>query len=161
MVKRKNIAKRSSDLHRTIYVKTSGKNSDLVIKRIVLVAIGLTMAAVVIALISAFVFDDEKMVKSKMEGLAKEYYESYIYINLIDDTMSDEKVAELMDNYGLKGFAPVNLRQLLLHDRQNHIDDIEYIRRYCDENRTTVRFFPEAPFEKEDYRVEFRYDCEF
>ena len=96
-----------------------------------------------------------------MDNLAKTYYEEFIYEGIKNASANEDEVAKKMDRYVESGFAPVNLRQLMLYKREQTKKDADYIRRYCDENKTSVKFYPEKPYGKEDYRIEFRYSCEF
>ena len=60
--------------------KVSKKGYDSrVAKWVILIVIGLAMLTVIIALVCSIVFEDEKVVKAKMDNLAKIYYEEFIY----------------------------------------------------------------------------------
>lgn len=119
------------------------------------------MTAVGIGVASKFLFKDEKVAKERMEAFAREYYENYIYENIVSELKNQEDINTIMEKYVVRGFATVYLRQLLLYDGQKNKQEGRILTRHCDENRTSVKFYPEEPFDKKSYRMEFWYDCDF
>lgn len=161
MVKGKNSSKQVVVAGRSTQRAVARRRSNRLAKWVIIAVIGLAMIAVIVALVCSLALDNEKMVKAKMDELAKSYYEEYIYENLIDESMDEAEIAKKMELYKVKGFSPVNLRQLLIHDERRAQKEVDYIRYYCDENKTSIKFFPEEPYGRQDYRIEFRYSCEF
>ena len=124
----------------------------------VIIVIFILLAAISIY---AFTYDEEKVVKGDLDALATEYYEEYTYPGLVDEGMSQAQINELMERYLVRGFSRVYLRQLLLRDGREKKVNEGLIKKHCDENKTYVQFFPEEPYDKKSYRVEWRYDCAF
>ena len=135
------------------------RRPDLIAKKTIIIVICLSIIIVAVAIACHFLLNEEKLVKDRTKSLAQEYYEGYIYENLIHGAMDQAEIEQVMDKYTLRGFAPVYLRQLLLSSTTDVNHDL--IAKHCDENTTFVKFYPEAPFDKESYRLEFSYDCDF
>lgn len=121
------------------------------------------MIAVVVALVCSFLLKPEDLVKSKISELSRDYYENHLYQNFISENsnISDEKLAETMSKYEEHGLASVILRQILLYDHQKNADVAPMIKEYCDEDHTTIKFYPEPPYTKTSYHIEYKYSCEF
>ena len=97
----------------------------------------------------------EGSIKRQIEAIAADYYENYFYPKL---TSSGTKN---LNRYTSSGFARVSLRQLLLFDNERYKKSAPLITKYCNENKTFVQFFPEPPFNKNNYHAEYHYSCEF
>ncbi|MBR3052407.1 hypothetical protein IKG60_02185 [Candidatus Saccharibacteria bacterium] len=158
--KHKNRARRSATLHqpRTRIITNS---RALIAKRVVIVVIVVALMSVVTALVCQLFFNEEKMTKRQLEAMAAEYYEDYIYENLVHGAMSQAEIEAKMEKYVSGGFAAVNLRQLLLYDNGKNIENGGLLQEHCDANTTSAKFYPEEPFDKKSYRIEYRYDCDF
>ena len=142
--------------------RVARKKYDItVVRRVVLWVIGLAIVVVAVSVVVSLVWNPENITKAKLDEMAKEYYEGYIYENLINGSMSQDEIDKAMERYVDWGFAPVNLRQLLLYDNQKNMKDAGFVREYCDENSTSVKFYPEAPYDKKSYRMEYKYACEW
>ena len=137
------------------------KNDSIVVRRVMIGVIVTAIVVVVISLVGSLLLNRERVVKAKLDVMAKEYYEGYIYEHLINGAMSQDEIEKAMERYVDWGFAPVNLRQLLLYDNQRNIQEAGFVREYCDENNTSVKFYPEAPYDKKSYRLEYDYKCEW
>ncbi len=138
-----------------------GKNPA---KPIILAVIGLAGLMVIMATFSAFYFTPEKVVKNEIESIVKEYYENAIYENIIksDSIASGKKsLSDVMKLYSEKGFSRIFLRQLLLVNSEKHQNAISIIKKYCDENLTSIVIYPDAPYGKSDYHIEYEYSCKF
>ena len=79
----------------------------------------------------------------------------------LDAAEDKEKVREALEQYAELGLSIVTLRQLALYDGKKYEKEADFIKTYCDENRTYVMFYPEAPFDRNSYRAEYTYSCEF
>ena len=137
------------------------KNDNIVVRRVILTVIGVAIAVVVVGVIYSLVWSPEKATKAKLDEMAREYYEGFTYENLINGAMSQEDIEDVMDKYKVRGFAPVYLRQLLLYNNQENMKEAGFVKNYCDENLTYVKIYPEAPYDKKSYRVEYNYVCEW
>ena len=121
-------------------------------KKVILSVIILAILIIIATVVSFFLLDNERRVKSQISALATDYYENYFYQ---DYTGAD------LSNYEIHGYAPVTLRQLLLYDHQKNSAYTEFLTNFCDENHTFVRFYPESPYTKTSYRTEYTYSCNF
>ncbi|MBQ6414293.1 hypothetical protein IJI28_01580 [Candidatus Saccharibacteria bacterium] len=137
------------------------RNDNIVVRRVVLTVIGVAVAVVVAGVIYSLVWSPEKATKAKLDEMAREYYEGFTYENLINGAMSQEEIEGVMDKYKVRGFAPVYLRQLLLYNDRENMKEAGFVKNYCDENLTYVKIYPEAPYDKKSYRVEYNYTCEW
>ncbi|MBQ3432996.1 hypothetical protein IJG22_01715 [Candidatus Saccharibacteria bacterium] len=139
-----------------------GRRSDAVVaRRVVLWVITATIVVVIAGLIASFFCNNERMTQRKIDEMAREYYEEFVYQNLINGAMSQEEIADVMGRYEKYGFAPVSLRQLLLYDGRKNMEEGGFVKNYCDENETKVKVYPEAPYDKKSYRIEYEYRCEY
>ena len=130
-------------------------------KKVVTIVILLLMATLITGTVVILSYDEREVAKNKIEEKARDYYENSLYSSLIKEGMEQEEIEGLMERYLVRGFARVRLRQLLLREENGRTEDANLIRKYCDEDKTTVKFYPEAPFDKKSYRVEYEYECEF
>lgn len=103
------------------------------------------------SLIFSFLFSPEHLAKSEFKALVSEYYEDYVYSKITDPTV--------LEKYQAVGLAPVSLRQLLLHDPA--LSPADHLSSLCDEDKTFAKIYPEPPYQKSNYRVEYTYACEF
>ncbi len=143
--------------------KRSSKKSILIIRRTILTVISLAMLTVVIATICIFIFKPENVVKSKISDLSSNYYENFLYKNIISSEayLESKDLNAIMEKYKETGFAAVTLRQLILFGTQKDSDLSSLLKEYCNENETSVKFYPEAPYTQSSYRTEYAYSCNF
>ena len=140
-------------LKRNLKKKEHDRKVFLILKRVVLAVIVLAMLAVVLALLFINFTKPEKVVTEKIEAITADYYENYFYDRIKDYSN--------LDNYVENGFSKVTLRQLLLFDSERHADASSLLNEYCDSEATYVRIYPEAPFGRTDYHVDYHYACTF
>ena len=118
--------------------------------------------AVVGNLVLSLNFTPEKTTARAMEKIARDYYENYFYDNYVGE-MSDEEIAGELSKMKESGFPRTYLHDLLLFDDERHAEDAKEFRHKgytCDTNKTYVIFYPEEPYGKKDYRVEYGMECE-
>ena len=137
------------------------KNDNIAVRRVIMLVISIAIIAVVAGAVFGLVWSPEKATKAKLDEMAREYYEGFVYENLINGAMSQDEIEGVMDKYKVRGFAPVYLRQLLLYNNQENMKEAGFVKNYCDENLTYVKIYPEAPYDKKSYRVEYNYVCEW
>ena len=137
------------------------KKRFTLVQKIILGVIGATFITIIIATISILSSKPENVVTSKIEALASDYYENYLYQGILDSNRFSGNIEETLQKYVDVGFSPITLRELLLHDTKKSNDFASFIKNYCDENRTTIKFYPEAPFTKTSYHIDYSYSCEF
>lgn len=132
--------------------------------RIIIGVIVLAVIVVAVSLLSSVFMNTENSVKGKLATMAADYYENYLYKNLAESEIyksSDEDLKDMLKEYAEVGLSSITLRQLLLYDDKKYADDTGFLTKYCNENRTYVKFYPEEPFERSSYRAEFTYACNF
>ena len=132
----------------------SVKNIVIIIILILIVIIGGVIAA-------SFFFQPERQVKQKFESIATKYYESNIYDSMLKSDHYSGNPNDSLERYSERGMTPVTLRQLLHLDDSISADVADYLRKYCDVNATTAKFYPDPPFSRTDYHVEYTYACNF
>ena len=157
--------KNSQNFHTKISTSRNTRNQQksrrifTVAKRSILTVIVLAMLVVVLALLLMFFLKPERLVKSKIEAMSADYYENYFYPNVTKDNSAS--LEEIMKRYEIPGFAMVSLRQLLLYDNEKNADAAKTLTTYCDENTTYIQIFPEAPYGKTNYHINYHYSCTF
>ena len=140
---------------------TSRKTRFTTPQIIIFIIIVLSMIAVIVTTICAVVFKPENTVKDKISELSADYYENYLYQKFDFDDISSEDLANFMQKYEKTGLTATTLRQLLLYDHQKNAEYAPFLKKYCDEDTTYIKFYPEHPYSKTSYRVEYTYSCEF
>ncbi len=133
----------------------------LISRRVVFGIVVVAMLAVILAVLAAIFNNPEALVTGKIEKITADYYENYFYTRIEDYGTTDKSLAEIMERYVEAGFSRITLRQLLLFDSERYASSAAYITEYCDPETTYVKIYPEAPFTKSDYRVEYHYACTF
>ena len=152
----------STDVHINVPKHTSSGRSNPA-QKIVLVIIGVVMALVIFLVVFSVFNTSENQIKSRITRLATDYYENYFY----DDFTSSPEFAKIddldtaMEKYTRRGFASISLRQLLLHDPAHTAEDANYLKSRCDENKSFIQIFPEPPYDKTSYHIEYTYSCNF
>lgn len=143
--------------------KETSRKAYSISRRAILVVIVMAMLAVVLAVLSKYFLTPEYIVKNKIENITKDYYENYYYPQLtaLVEMQDPISLAETMERYVTPGFARITLRQILLFDNERYAEAKNILTTYCNENATYIQIFPEAPFEKTDYHVEYHYSCDF
>ena len=142
-------------------VRRGNANDAVIARRVIIGVICVAIVAVMAGLVGSFFWDGESMTKKRIEEMAKEYYEEFIYENLAEGTTSQSEIEKKMDRYAEWGYAPVSLRQLLMYDAENNKGEGSFVKKYCDENSTSVKIYPEAPYDVKSYRIDYKYDCEW
>ncbi len=145
---------------------SSKKSCHHVTKHIAIPAAVLVVLTLVLVTLFNIFNSPEHLVKQKITSIAEDYYENYLYetitktnhIGKINETNSIENI---LSHYEKRGFASLTLRQLLSYDNDKHPDAASIVLKYCDESATSVQIFPEQPFGKKDYHIEYTYSCNF
>ena len=136
------------------------KNFHFTAKKIVIIVIAIAMGAVGIVLLVNLVFNNEAITKRKIEGLARDYYESYYY-SKVEGLAGKDKAAGVMSGYAESGLSRISLRQLLLYDNGKNMSMLDEISAFCDTDLTSVKIYPEEPYGNRNYRIEYNYSCNF
>lgn len=113
---------------------------------------------VILFTILRFVHTTQNLVESKVNSLAKDYYENHIYEELAQKNKPDE-IAKTLKKYETSGLSIVHLRQLLNHN--NQADMTKYLSEQCDTEKTFVKYYPESPYSKKSYHIDIVYSCDF
>ena len=138
------------------------KNQDSFSRTIILCIILIVTIIIIAATIFAAVFTNENRTKLTISDIAADYYENYFYENLLkSEEFQKNNPGATLEEYQEKGLSPLTLRDLLLYDDQKHYNQHDFLTKFCDENKTLVKFYPESPYERNSYRTEFVYSCNF
>ena len=130
-------------------------------KRAVLVVIVLAMMAVILTVLFSNFASPERTIKRKIESIATDYYENYFYDSILSYGTTEQNLQNLLGRYVENGFAIVSLRQLLLFDSERHSESATILTAYCDENTTFIRIYPDPPFSRTNYHIDYHYNCNF
>lgn len=130
---------------------------------IVLIVIVILIITVITFTLSLLFHNPEKAIKDQLNALSKDYYENHLYESLtaVQESTNSVSFNKTMEKYQKYGFGTVHLRQMLSYDSQTNPSRAELIAKYCDENKTYAKFYPEPPFNRDSFRVEFTYSCNF
>ncbi len=131
------------------------------IQKIIIVIIVSVMAITIGFAIASFFLQPENLTKAKISNLATDYYENYLYENLINSEKFSGNIDATMSEYKDRGLSTITLRQLLLHDQSKNASLANEIKNYCDEEKTTIKFYPDAPYSRGSYHVDYHYVCNF
>ena len=129
-------------------------------KNSILTVIILSTMIIILVLLFMTFSDPERIIKSNIESYATDYYENHLYQE-IATTSSSDSIAEIMQKYATIGFSPVPMRQLLVYSNNDQNEITSIISSYCDIGDSYIKFFPNPPFGKHDYRIEYHYACTF
>lgn len=154
--------KYSKKIH-TVKTRLPKNSSTNPMKKIIITVIILAFITVAIGVIFIPFSKPEYKINTKIPALASDYYENYFYEELLnlDQYSNESDLKKAMTKYEEKGFAIVTLRQLLLHHDEVSSEPLNYLKEYCDENATFVRFYPEYPYEKTSYHIDYNYSCDY
>ena len=133
----------------------------LLARRTILAVILLAMLSVILALLLTVFMNPERVSTIKIESIATDYYENHYYDRLLTYATTNDALESLMSRYTNSGFSKVTLKQLLLFDNKRHFADSDYLSRYCDLDATYIQIFPDSPFSRTDYHIDYHYACEF
>lgn len=130
-------------------------------RNVTLIIIIITTLIIWASFIASILLKPARLVPPKIEALATNYYENIFYERMENsDQFSGDPTATL-EKHRERGLAIITLRQILLQDPPITADEAEYLRQYCDENKTTIHFYPDPPYTRTDYHVEYNYACNF
>ena len=146
----------STDVHISVPQKASFTGASFG-KKISIFVIFTSMLLVILFTVFAILYRPDNIVRYKINNLATDYYENYYYNQFADR----DDLEEIMQKYTERGFSRITLRQLLLHDYEKNLETANYLRKYCDENKTYLYIFPDPPFTKTSYHIEYYYACDF
>lgn len=140
--------------------RTRKPKYDLV-QKIILGIIAACFLVVIFYLIYSLINRPENRVPRLISEISEDYYENYLYEKFSKSDSFKNDPDKTMELYSQYGFTPVDLKTLLLYDNQKNAKYSEELRKYCSVEATSVKFYPESPYGKKDYRVEYSYSCEF
>ena len=138
---------------RRAHSKTNSERSYYFAKNSILTVIAVAMLVVLGFTIFNFIATPEFLVKREITNIATDYYENYFY-NLIPNPND-------LDFYNKHGFARMTLRQLLLYDDRKHGASEAYLSDYCDLDKTQIKIYPEQPYDRKSYHIDYTYSCKF
>ena len=143
--------------------KNLTNSSSSLAKRTIITIILIITIAISATLISGLFIDNEKNVKDKISHLVSDYYENYFYEQLINSEQYNNRdnFEKIMEKYHVGALNTLSLRDLLLYDNKKNIEYESYLTNYCDKDTTTIRIFPDPPYERNTYHAEITYSCNF
>ncbi len=148
--------------------KSSKKSKEINInaRSTIITVIVAAMAVVVFATFIYSILTPENYVKTNVENIAKDYYENYFYdsvvvTNRIGTIAETKSIDDIMTPYTEKGLPTINLEQLLLYDNQKYASLTSTLAKYCNLKSTTIKFYPESPFDSSNYHFDVNYSCDF
>ena len=132
-------------------------------QKIILSVIALASLIVIIASISILFLKPQNHTEALINKMATDYYENYFYPNFSSSKGFQQitKLDDAMAKYHDHGFSPVKLRQLLLYDNRKNDQYRKEVTKYCDENKTFIKFYIDPPYEKNSYHYEITYSCNY
>lgn len=128
-------------------------------KKFMLIIVLILMFIVLIATICSFMFSKENQIKHQITEAASSYYENYFYESIFSAESvktADEAYASL-EKHHEKGFPTVRL-DIILSRNPSYAD---FLNQNCDTGSTTVKFFPDPPYDSKSYHIEYTYSCNF
>ncbi len=148
------------------------RDSSQIAKKIILGIIALTMLTTVIFVFFNLVATPEFLLKRQVESMTRDYYENFFYPQILannqiseselsDSATSEAKLLPIFDKYQAPGFPRLTLRHLTLYDDAKYRNFTGTLAKYCDLDKTQIKIFPESPFKKSNYRVEYDYTCNY
>ena len=141
--------------------RKSSRYSSITAKKISIVIIIAVSLIVGIATLASIFLQPERQVHQKIASLASNYYENVFYEKMLNSDQFSGDPAKTLAPRAERGLAIITLRQLLLQDQLADTETANYLLKYCDENSTSVHFYPEAPYSRTSYRAEYTYACNF
>lgn len=138
------------------YKPSSKKTNSSFIPKIIIAIVVIAMIIVIVTIVMLLTFNKEDNTKSKIENLATSYYEDHLYTKFL----APDGNTNAFEKYGKTGLPLVQLRQLVFTSNLEK-SEIERIRKACDENKTYVKYYPEPPYTKTSYHIEYTYNCNF
>ena len=134
----------------------------------------LTVIVTVLLIVTGFtvfgmIATPEYLIKNEITAIATDYYENYFYNKILNNNslatdspdFSESTMEKIMEKYIDRGFANISLRQLLLYDDEKHVAATSLLEEYCNLDASNIRIYPEAPFDRQNYRVDYKYSCKF
>lgn len=125
-----------------------------------IVIISVIVGVLVVALASILVLINtkgyrEKLIQSDLRKMAEEFY-SYYY----DENNKDKKVKEYLEKYKDSGLG-ITLGDLKIYLKSRNKKKKYDSKRLekCDVANTIVTVFPESPYGKKNFRLEFKISC--
>lgn len=119
----------------------------------------LTTSCIGITLAADAAFDPARDAEQALLDLAGDYYIEFLYPSTLNYDFRDPEAT--LSEFQYAGFATIHLHQLLLYkDNTAKVVqpfDNSYYR--CNQNDSTVRIFPVAPWGPRDYRIEYNLKC--
>ncbi len=130
------------------------------VKRIILVVITFAMLVVLTGTIDCYSIKPKPAIEASLSEIATDYYENDFYSTILEIDTSTQPLSEILERYTKVGFSEFYLRQLLIYTGNNHTEATAILEKHCDKNRTYARFYPEPPYGRKNYRVEYVYSCD-
>lgn len=122
-------------------------------KNTILTIIGFLMLIMIGFTIFNLIATPEFLVKHKIQSIADDYYQNYFY-----DSVPEK---EGLSYYTNSGLSRLSLRQLLLYSDRKYGETTDWFINYCNLDKTSLKFYPEEPYSRTSYHVDYNYSCKF
>ena len=130
-------------------------------RRTATIIIAICSVLVILNAAASAYFNPKTVVEREISALAEEYYEDYLYANLVGNREGDA-IGQELKRYKDYGVSDTYLRQLLLYDSGRRKEASGYFDQKnfkCDRNKTYVKYYPEEPYGKKDYHFDIKLSC--
>lgn len=144
-----------------IFPQTQPISNSIVARKIILIIILLATIIVASVIIFALFFTPENKTKTTISSIASDYYENYLYQNVVDANKTNEDIATTLQTYTDSGFSHIQLRQLLIYYASTKLESTRFISDHCNADQTLLKFYPKPPYSRTDYYIEYTYACDF
>jgi len=135
-------------------------------KALILILLVAAVAAVALTLFLIIKLDPEKQKQEEltahMETLGSSFYTEILYKQL-EESRSEAEKKEFLQKHEDTGISVSldNLDRTASEENKTRIEDFKYKDEDCDKDATKVLIYPQAPFGRDDYRVEVKLECGF
>ncbi len=128
-------------------------------KKFMLVVVVISIVVVLIATICSFFLSQENEIKRQITIAAANYYENYFYQSIFDSesVQDDSEAYASLEKHHEKGFSAVSLQTILSYNSAYS----DFLSQNCETTSTTVKFFPDPPYDNKSYHAEYTYSCNF
>lgn len=140
---------------------TKNKPKLTIIQKIMISTIVILLIAATVMVVFTLTHRPEDEIKNLISKLSSNYYENYLYANFSQTASFKENPDTIMQKYEKYGFSSITLGQLLLYDNKKNQEHTDFLKSHCDINKTTIKFYPESPYQKNNYHVDYTYSCDF
>ena len=132
---------------------------------ILIILIAAVAIAVTIFLIIKFNNPEKRKqeeLTAHMETLGSDFYTETLFKQL-EESRSEAEIKDFLQKHEETGISVSldNLIRTASEENKTKLEDFTYKDEDCDKDATKALIFPQAPFGRDDYRIEVRLECGF